>query len=147
MLGIFVILISIWTVQTFRFFTMMVELPNGAVVARSLDRWKGTRADLYASRHGRLLVRDIDMICYDATTIKGFAGGAGQFIWTRGEGAIITSHHPDYLRRSHGSRLTNGANVCDGLSDGYVSGELLLWNPRRALAVTESQQSRAPHTP
>ncbi len=129
--GAFLVLASIWTINAIRFLTMTVELPNGAVIARSLDPWKGTRADLYATRHGPLLVRDVDMICYDATAIDG-----GYFLWMRGEEKVSTSRDPDHLARLRDTELWRKSTGCRALSGGFVSGDLLLRDPRRILEAT-----------
>ncbi len=130
-----------WTVGLLTFATMTVELPNGAVVARAFDWNLHPRADLYASRGGPLLVRDIDMICWDETTVKGFsdsirrpdwtAYGVGSFLWTKGEEKALTSESPEYMPRVRASSLLRNSPGCFGLSGGYVGGELILRHPDR----------------
>ena len=125
-----------WTVGLLNYATMTVQLQNGAVVTRAFD-WKlHPRVDLYASYDGPLLVRDIDMICWDDTSIRGFSDSieradwtaydAGPFIWTKGEEKALTSRSPDYLPRVRNSSLMRDPAGCWGLSGGYISGELIL---------------------
>lgn len=138
-----------WTVGLLTYATMTVELPNGAIVARAFDWNFHPRADLYASRDGPLLVRDIDMICWDETTIDGFADsierphwtayGAGTFLWTKGEEKALTSESPEYLPRARNSSLLRNSPGCYGLSGGYIAGELLLHDPRYVAGLNWSQ--------
>ncbi len=135
-----------WTVVLLTFATMTVELPNGAVVARAFDWNLHPRADLYASYDGPLLVRNIDMICWDETTIDGFSDSikradwtaydVGSFVWTKGEEKAVTSENPEYLPRVRNSSLRRNSPGCFGLSGGYVGGELILRHPERVLQPT-----------
>lgn len=130
-----------WTVVLLTFATMTVELPNGAVVARAFDWNLHPRADLYAAYDGPLLVRDIDMICWDETTIDGFTNSirrpdgsvsrAISFIWTKGEEKVLTSESPEYLPRARNSSLMRNSPGGSGLSGGYVGGDLILRHPAR----------------
>ncbi len=143
-----------WTVVLLTFATMTVELPNGAVVARAFDWNLHPRADLYASRDGPLLVRDIDMICWDETTIDGFsdsirrpdwtAYGAGSFIWTKGEEKVLTSESPEYLPRARNSSLMRNSPGGSGLSGGYVGGDLILRHPERVSQPSASKPHQKP---
>jgi hypothetical protein len=131
-----------WTVGLLTYATRTVELPNGAVVARAFDWNLRPRADLWASYDGPLLVRDIDMICWDETTIDGFTSSIRRadgsvsrtisFLWTKGEEKALTSESPDYLPRVRDSSLSRNAPGCLGRSGGFIGGELLLRDPSYA---------------
>ena len=96
----------------------------------------------YASDDGPLLVHDIDMICWDATTIHGYsyaikpadwtAYDMGSLVWTKGEAKALTSESPDYR-----ARRRDAPKGC-GLSGGYVGGELLLHDPRYVAGLSWS---------
>ena len=129
-----------WTAGLLTYATMTVDLPNGAVVVRAFDWSLHPRVDLYASRKGPLLVRDIDMICWDETTIHGYSDSIkradwteydiGSFIWTEGEEKALTSESPEYLPRWRTSSLQRNSQGACGLSHGHIGGELLLRDPR-----------------
>lgn len=142
-------LVFSWTVGLLTWATMTVELPNGAVVARAFDWNLRPRADLYASVGGPLLARGIDMICWDETAIDGYADrieradrteyGGHSFFWAKGDEKALPSASPDYLPRWRNSSLPRNAQGACGPSGGYVSGDLLLHDPRSVAGTTWSR--------
>lgn len=122
-------LILTWVSGLVTWATMTVELPNGAVVARAFD-WKlHPRADLYASHDGPLLVRDIDMICWDERNIDGHSVRGAVFFWTKGSDRVVRGDDPDYLPKVRASELCQQPASRSGQSPGYVAGELILLKP------------------
>jgi hypothetical protein len=102
-------------------YTADADLPNGAVLERVIDWEKGSRVDLYKSDWGKLLVRDVEWICYNDTEVDGIG-----FIWLGGEHEVIFADDPRYQATLKASGLFRPRSGCAGYHGAYIDPLLLI---------------------
>lgn len=99
--------------------------PNGAVLDRVFDWKKGSRIDLLRSWDGELLVRDVDMVCFDRRAIEGTTVRSGSFVWLGGDAPLIRGGdaNDDDVERASG--LDPPGESCVGYFGSHLGAELL----------------------
>ena len=107
------------------YYTADARMPNGAVLKRNIDFGKWLRIDLYRSRWGEAIVRNVNWICWNDFAVEA-SGYPDSFIWLGGDNEVIFRNDPRYMDVLAQSGLQRPRGSCNGYYRAYLGPELLV---------------------
>jgi|GEM_PF-6911922 len=104
------------------YYTADARMPNGAVLKRNIDFGKWLRIDLYQSRWGEAIVRNVNWICWNDFAVEA-SGYPDSFIWLGGDNEVIFRNDPRYMDVLAQSGLQRPRGSCNGYYRAYLGPE------------------------